>query len=115
MGKQRKVWTVEQKLTIILAALREEQSVAQLARQHGVSEQQIYRWKAQVLDGGRQGLGTVRAARGDQRLQGENEQLKRLLGEKTLENGLTAANAGKFTVATLAENFSFRPDLSTHV
>ena len=41
MGKQRKTLTVEQKLMIILAALREEHSVAALARQHGVSEQQI--------------------------------------------------------------------------
>jgi transposase-like protein len=43
MGKQRKTWTVEQTLTLILAALRDERGVAALARQHGVSEQQIYR------------------------------------------------------------------------
>jgi transposase-like protein len=85
MGKQRKTWTVEQKLTIILAALRDEQSVAALARQHGVSEQQIYRWKAQFLDGGRQALNGAKRPRADQHLQGENEQLKTLLGEKTLE------------------------------
>jgi putative transposase len=85
MGKQRKTWTVEEKLTLILAALREEQSVAQLARQHGVSEQPIYRWKAPFLDGGCQALGGAKTPRADQRLQSENEQLKRLLGEKTLE------------------------------
>ena len=65
MGKQRKTWTVEQKLTIILAALRDEQSVAALARQHGVSEQQIYRWKAQFLDGGRQALNGAKRPRAD--------------------------------------------------
>jgi transposase-like protein len=85
MGKQRKTWTVEQKLTLILAALRGEHSVAALARQHKVSEQQIYRWKAQFLDGGRQALGEAQAPRTEQRLQSENEQLKKLLGEKTLE------------------------------
>jgi transposase len=85
MGKQRKVWTVEQKLTLILAALRDEQSVAQLARQYGISEQQIYRWKAQFLDGGRQALGGSKTPSTDQRLHNENEQLKKLLGEKTLE------------------------------
>ncbi len=84
MGKQRKTWTVEQKLTIILAALHEEQSIAQLARQHGVSEQQIYRWKVQFLEGGRQAL-SGKAPRADQRLQSENEQLKKLLGERALE------------------------------
>ncbi len=85
MGKQRKTWTVEQKLTMILAALREEQSIAALARQHGVSEQQIYRWKAQFLEGGRQALGRVKAPSADRHLHSENEQLKKLLGEKTLE------------------------------
>jgi transposase-like protein len=85
MGKPRQTWTVEQTRMIILAALREEHSVAALARQHGVSEPQIYRWKAQFLDGGRQALGTAKATRGAQRLQSEHEPLKKLLGEKTLE------------------------------
>jgi transposase len=85
MGKQRKTWTVEQKLTLILAALRDEHSVAALARRHGVSEQQIYRWKAQFLEGGRQALGGAKAPSTGQRLQSENEQLKKLLGEKALE------------------------------
>jgi transposase len=88
LGKQRQTWTVEQKLMIILAALREEHRVAALARQHGVSEPQIYRWKAQFLDGGRQALGTAKATRGDQCLQSENEPLKKLLGDKTLENDI---------------------------
>jgi transposase-like protein len=85
MGKQRKTWTVEQKLTLILAALRDERSVAALARHYGVSEQQIHRWKAQFLEGGREALSGAQAASTDQRLQRENEQLKKLLGEKALE------------------------------
>jgi transposase-like protein len=35
MGKRRQTWTVEQKLTMILAALHEEQRIVHLARQHG--------------------------------------------------------------------------------
>jgi transposase len=86
MGKQRKPWTVEQKRTSILAALREEQSVAQLARRHGVSEQHISRGKAPFLDGGCPALGGAQTPRADQRLQGENAQLKKRLGEKTLDS-----------------------------
>jgi transposase len=70
---------------MILAALRDEQSVAALARQHGGSEQPSYRWKAQCLDGGRQALGGAKRPRAEQHLQSENEQLKQLLGEKALE------------------------------
>jgi putative transposase len=85
MGKQRKQWTEEQKLTIVLAALREDQSIAELSRQHGINDNLIYKWKAQFLAGGRQALGSAKSQRPDQRLQAENVQLKKLLGEKTLE------------------------------
>ncbi len=85
MGKQRQTWTIEQNLTLILAALRDEHSVAGLARQHGVSEQHIDRWNAPFLEGGRQALGGVKTPGTDQRLQSENEPLKKLLGEKALE------------------------------
>jgi putative transposase len=85
MGKQRKSWSVEQKLTIVLAALSARQSVAEISRQHGVNENQIYRWKEQFLASGRQGLNGARIPMADQRLAAENEQLKMLLGEKTLE------------------------------
>jgi transposase-like protein len=85
MGKQRKAWTIAQQLTIILATLREEQSIAALARQYGLSEQQIYRWKAQFLDGGHQALGGAKAPKADPHFHSETEQLKKLLGEKTLE------------------------------
>jgi transposase-like protein len=78
MGKQRQTWTTEQKRTLVLAAWRDEDSVAALARQHRVSEQQMYRWKAPFLNGGRQALGGVKAPRMDQRLQSEHEPLKKL-------------------------------------
>jgi transposase-like protein len=85
MGKQRKTWTIAQKLTLILAALRDEHSVAALARQHRVREQPIYRWNAPFLEGGRQALSGAKAPGTDQRLQREHDQLKKLLGEKALE------------------------------
>lgn len=85
MGKQRRPWSAEQKLTIVLAALSPEQSVAELARHHGVNENQIYRWKDQFLEGGKKSLTGAKAQTADQRLEAENEQLKKLLGEKALE------------------------------
>jgi transposase-like protein len=85
MGKQRQTWTIGQTLTLILAAVRDAHSVAGRARQYGVSEPQIYRWKAQFLEGGRQALGKAKTPRADRPLRSENEQLKKLLGEKTLE------------------------------
>jgi putative transposase len=85
MGKQRKQWTEEQQLAIVLAALRDEQRIAALSRQSGVNEHLLYKWNAQFLAGGRQALGSARSKRPDQRLHAENMQLKKLLGEKALE------------------------------
>lgn len=85
MGKQRKNWSAEQKLTIVLAALSDKESVAALSRRHGVNENQVYRWKEQFLSSGRAGLSGAKSQSVDQRLAAENEQLKKLLGEKTLE------------------------------
>lgn len=76
MGKQRKSWSVEEKLAIVRAVLSERQSVAEVARQRGVHENQIYRWKEQFLEAGRHGLHGAKIQTADQRLAVENAQLK---------------------------------------
>jgi transposase-like protein len=88
MGKQRQTWTIGQTLTLILAAVRDAHSVAGRARQYGVSEPQIYRWKAQFLEGGRQALGGAKPPGTAQRLQSEHAQLKKRLGEKAWESDI---------------------------
>ena len=56
MGKQRQSWSVEEKLATVLAVLNGRQSVAEVARQRGVNENQVYRWKEHFLDAAHQGL-----------------------------------------------------------
>lgn len=85
MGKQRRSWSVEEKLATVLAVLSERQSVTEVARQRGVNENQVYRWKEQFLTGGCQGLNGAKSQTADQRQEAENNQLKTLLGEKALE------------------------------
>ena len=85
MGKQRKTWRADQKQAVVVAALRGDHSVAELARQQGIREQLIYRWKADFLEAGARALGGSKAHQADETLQRENDQLKKLLGEKTLE------------------------------
>ena len=53
MRKQRKTWSPETKEQIGLTVLRGEQSVAELARQHGVAERLIHKWRSQFLEAGR--------------------------------------------------------------
>ena len=85
MGKQRKTWSADQKQAVVLAALRGDHSVAELARQQGIREQLIYRWKVDFLEAGAQALGGSKAHKADEALKKENDHLKKLLGEKTLE------------------------------
>jgi len=84
MGK-KKVWSAEQKLTVVLSAIKEQQSISELWRQYGVAESLIHKWKAQFLEHGKAAFKHGNAKTPDQALQVENEQLKKLLGEKALE------------------------------
>ena len=84
MGKQRKTWSPELKEQIVLAVLRGEQSVAELARQHGVAESLIHKWRTQFLEACRARLLGDHVDHGVKALEQENERLKSLLGEKEL-------------------------------
>lgn len=84
MGKQRKTWSPELKEQIVLVILRGEQSVAELARQHGVAESLIHKWRTQFLEAGRARLIGDHIDHGVKALEQENERLKSLLGEKEL-------------------------------
>ena len=84
MGKQRKTWSPELKEQIVLAVLRGEQSVAELARQHGAAESLIHKWRTQFLEAGRARLVGDHVDHGAKALEQENERLKSLLGEKEL-------------------------------
>ena len=47
----RKRYTANQKAEIVLEALKEEQTLAEVASAHGVHPNLIRKWKAQVLEG----------------------------------------------------------------
>jgi len=45
----RRNWTPEEKAAIVLELLREESTLAEIAKKHDVSQQLISRWKAEFL------------------------------------------------------------------
>jgi transposase len=47
----RKHYTAQQKTQIVLEMLKEEKTISQIASENGVHANQLYRWKAQVLEG----------------------------------------------------------------
>ena len=85
MGQQKKTWRPEQKVTIVLTILKEQATIAEVSRQYGVAESLIHKWKAQFMEHGKAAFKHGNSKTPDQALQAENEQLKKVLGEKVLE------------------------------
>lgn len=75
--------TPEQKLAIVLAVLKGDETAAEIARRSGVSEQSVHNWKKTFLESGREGLvqGGRRRSSRELELEAENEELKAALGE----------------------------------
>ena len=76
---QKNQFTDEQIVAILQQAEKGEKTVAEVCRQHNVSENSFYRWRTRFG-----GLNTNEAAR-VRELEKENARLKRLLAERDLE------------------------------
>ena len=67
--------------------MRNEASVAELCRQYGVSDVMYYKWRKAFLEGGLNGLkDNGKVGDHESALKKENEDLKALIGELTVEN-----------------------------
>jgi putative transposase len=47
----RKRFTAKQKAQIVLEMLKEERAIAQIASEYGIHPNQLYKWKAQAMEG----------------------------------------------------------------
>ncbi len=80
----RKKWSNEEKVTIVLEMVKGEESVASICARQRVSATQAYRWQEQFLDGGRTALADKRRRGSLDPLADENRQLKELVGQQAL-------------------------------
>jgi transposase len=88
----RRQYTAEEKVRIVIAGLRGEDSIAELWRKEGINQNLYYRWSKEFLEAGkkRQAGDTAREATSDEvkGIRAEAQQLKELLAEVLLENRL---------------------------
>ena len=88
----RKHYSAEEKIRIVLAGLRGEDSIAELCRREGISQNLYYRWSKEFLEAGKKRLAgdTAREATSDEvkGLRREATALKEVVAELTLENRL---------------------------
>lgn len=88
----RRKFNAEEKIRIVLAGLRGEDSISELCRREGIHQNLYYRWSKEFLEAGKKRLtgDEVREASGEEvkELRRENVQLKEALAEEMLENRL---------------------------
>ncbi|KZK78125.1 Transposase [Pseudovibrio sp. W64] len=87
--KTRKRYSTEDKIRVVLAGLRGEDSIAELCRQEGISQGLYYSWSKEFLDAGKKRLAgdTIRQANTGEvkQLCKEARKLKEVVAEKNLE------------------------------
>ncbi len=80
----RRKWSNEEKVTIVLEMVKGEESIAAICTRHGVSATQAYRWQEQFLAGGRVALADRRKQGSLDPVTDENRRLKELAGQQAL-------------------------------
>jgi len=80
--KQRK-WTADEKLAIVLEGFKGGRSVADICREHQISQTLYYRWRDRFLEGGKKAL--VNGAGDDNAYKAEIERLQKIIGKQAIQ------------------------------
>ena len=88
----RRKYSAEEKIRIVLEGLKGETSISELCRREGIVSNLYYRWSKDFLEAGKKRLqgDTSREATSSEvtELRSENDQLKQLVAELSLNNRL---------------------------
>lgn len=95
--RTRRKFSPQEKIRIVLEGLKGEESIAELCRREGMSPNLYYRWSKAFLEAGKKRLkgDTEREANSAEvsQLRQENEQLKQLVAELSLDNRMLKKSA----------------------
>jgi transposase len=87
-NKTRRIFTSEQKILIVMEAIRGESPVPEICRKYGIHQAQFYRWNKEFLEAGKKRLAgdTTREATSDEvvQLRKENQRLKEMVADLVL-------------------------------
>ena len=86
--KTRRLFSSEQKILIVMEALRGETSTAEICRKHGINQALFYKWNKEFMEAGKKRLNgdTTRQATSDEvtELRKENQRLKEMVADLML-------------------------------
>ncbi len=85
----RKLYSAEEKIRIVIEGLRGESSIAELCRKEGIAQSMYYSWSKEFIEAGKLRLAgdTARAATTDEvkDLRRESQTLKEIVAEQALD------------------------------
>ena len=76
-------WSSEEKMAIVLEGLRGQKSVAEICREHQISQALYYRWRDRFLEAGQKGLSNG-GGEDEKALQAQIEKLEKIIGRQTI-------------------------------
>ena len=82
---KRRQWSSGQKLKIVLEGLSGQVEISKLCNKYQISQPLYYHWRDQLLHFGHQVFETKNITKKEKRLQNENQQLKQIIGDLTIE------------------------------
>ena len=98
--KTRRLFTSEQKILIVMEAIRGESSVSEICRKYGIHQTQFYKWNKEFLEAGKKRLAgdTTREATSSEveDLRKENQKLKELLADMMLRHDIVKKSLDMF-------------------
>jgi len=82
---EKRHWTSAEKLKIVLEGLSGQIEITKLCSKYQIAQTQYYKWRDQLLQFGHQAFETKSITKKEQRLEQENQKLRRIIGDLTVE------------------------------
>jgi len=95
MKKSRTRYTPEFKAKVAIAALREQATIPDLAKQFNVHPNQIYTWKREFIANAARAFANGTASASDGEAREREEQLLKKIGELTVERDFLSKGLGR--------------------